>query len=120
MRSIIPDSAVEWFWCRVDGQLLLYTEEVGLRVRPAPVSPLYPKIRFAFTDHPITVWVGAILLRLYFEVIGLRASLVPLLVPFAKTSNNQIPPVDVRLAWWYGLALGAERFAHMTRYRVER
>lgn len=25
--------------------------------------------------------------------------------------------MDVLLAWWYGLALGAERFAHMTRYR---
>lgn len=88
-----------------------------MRVRPAPVSPLYPKIRFAFTDHPITIWAGVILLRLYFELIGLRTSLAPLLVPFAKTSNNQIPTVDVLLAWWYGLALGAERVAHMTRYR---
>jgi len=25
--------------------------------------------------------------------------------------------VDVLLAWWYGLALGAERFEHLTRYR---
>jgi Transposase DDE domain group 1 len=88
-----------------------------MRARSAPVSPLYPKIRFAFTDHPITVWAGALLLRLYFELIGLRTALVPLLVPFAKTSNNQIPAVDVLLAWWYGLALGAERFEHMTRYR---
>ena len=88
-----------------------------MRARPAPASPLYPKIRFACTDHPITVWAGAILLRLYFELMGLRATLVPLRVPFAKTSNNQIPAVDVLLAWWYGLALGAERFEHMTRYR---
>jgi hypothetical protein len=57
------------------------------------------------------------LLRLYFEVIGLRAALAPLLTPFTKTSNNQIPAVDVLLAWWYGLALGAERFEHLTRYR---
>jgi hypothetical protein len=88
-----------------------------MRPRPAPASPLYPKIRFAFTDHPITVWAGAILLRLYFELLGLRAALVPLLTPFAKTSNNQIPAVDVLLAWWYGLTLGAERFEHFTRYR---
>ncbi len=54
---------------------------------PVPVSPLYPKIRFAFTDHPITVGAGGILLRLYFELIGLRASLAPLLVPFTKTSK---------------------------------
>lgn len=82
-----------------------------------PASPLYPKIRFAFTDHPITVWAGVILLRLYFELIGVRAGVAPLLAPFAKRSNNQIPAVDVLLAWWYGLALGAERFEHMTRYR---
>jgi hypothetical protein len=88
-----------------------------MRARQALASPLYPKIRFAFTDHPITVWAGAILLRLYFELVGLRGALVPLLVPFAKTSNNQIPVVDVLLAWWYGLALGAERFEHLTRYR---
>ncbi|MBX3324929.1 MAG: IS1380 family transposase [Nitrospira sp.] len=88
-----------------------------MQVRRPPASPLYPKIRFAFTDHPITVWAGAILLRLYFELIGLRATLTPWLVPFTKTSNNQIPAADVLLAWWYGLALGAERFEHFTRYR---
>lgn len=88
-----------------------------MRTRSVPASPLYPKIRFAFTDHPITVWAGAILLRLYVELIGLRGVLVPRLLPFAKTSHNQLPAVNVLLAWWYGLALGAERFEHMTRYR---
>ena len=86
-------------------------------IRQPLASPLYPKIRFAFTDHPITVWAGAILLRLYCELMGLRAAVSLLLAPFAKTSNNQIPAVDVLLAWWYGLALGAERFEHVTRYR---
>jgi len=88
-----------------------------MRPRQPPTSPRYPTIRFAFTDHPSTGWTGAILLRLYFELIGLRAMLAPWLVPFTKTSNNQIPAVDLLLAWWYGLALGAERFGHMTRYR---
>lgn len=88
-----------------------------MRPRHLAASSLYPKIRFAFTDHPITVWAGAILLRLYFEWIGLRAALAPVLTPFTKTSNNQIAAVDVLLAWWYGLALGAERFEHFTRYR---
>jgi hypothetical protein len=86
--------------------------------RPSSLaSPLYPNIRFAFTDHPITVWAGAILLRLYFELIGLRAVLQTTLAPLAKRSNHQIPVSDVLLAWFYGLALGAERFAHFTRYR---
>ncbi len=82
-----------------------------MRARPALASPLYPKLRFAFTDHPITVWAGVILLRLYVELLDLRTALTNVLTPVAKTSNHQIPVVDVLLAWWYGLALGAERLA---------
>ncbi len=83
-------------------------------------SPLYPKILFGFTEHPITVWAGVILLRLYFEWIKLREELNQALVGFAKRSNNQISSVDVMLSWYYGLALGAERFEHFTRYRRDR
>jgi len=36
-------------------------------------SPLYRRIRFGFTAHPITVWAGVILLRLYFEWVKQRA-----------------------------------------------
>lgn len=39
---------------------------------------------------------------------------------FTKRSNNQISAVDVMLGWFYGLALGAERFEHLTRYRRDR
>src|SRR5260370_32092557 len=80
-------------------------------------SPLYPKILFGFTDHPITVWAGVILLRVYFEWIKLREELDETLVNFSKRSNNQIGSVEVMLSWFYGLALGAERFEHFTRYR---
>jgi len=83
-------------------------------------SPLYPKILFGFTSHPITVWAGVILLRLYFEWMGLRQELGKVLAGFAKRSNNQISSVDVMLSWFYGLALGAERFEHFTRYRRDR
>ena len=88
-----------------------------MRTRQPSASPLYPKLRFAFTDHSITVWAGVILLRLYIEFLNLRTALTSVLTPMAKTSNHQIPVVDVLLAWWYGLALGAERFEHLTRYR---
>ena len=71
-----------------------------MRVRPAPASPLYPKLRFAFTDHPITVWAGVILLRLYVELLDLRSAVTRVLTPVAKTSHHQIPVVDVLLAWW--------------------
>jgi hypothetical protein len=83
-------------------------------------SPLYPKIVFGFTVHPITVWAGVILLRLYFEWIKLREELGQALVGLAKRSNNQIASVDVMLSWYYGLALGAQRFEHFTRYRRDR
>ncbi len=83
-------------------------------------SPLYPKILFGFTDHPITVWAGVILLRVYFEWIQLREELNAALVNFSKRSNNQISSVEVMLSWFYGLALGAERFEHFTRYRRDR
>ena len=53
-------------------------------------SPLYPKILFGFTEHPITVWAGLILLRLYFEWIKLREELSEALEGFAKHSNNQM------------------------------
>ena len=83
-------------------------------------SPVYPKIVFGFTAHPITVWAGVILLRLYFEWIKLREELSKALVGFAKHSNNQISSVEVMLSWFYGLALGAERFEHFSRYRRDR
>ena len=83
-------------------------------------SPLYRRIGFGFTDHPITVWAGLILLRLYFEWIKLREELNETLVKFSKRSNNQISSVEVMPSWFYGLALGAERFEHFTRYRRDR
>ncbi len=66
------------------------------------------------------MWAGVILLRLYFEWIKLREELSEALVGFTKGSNNQIASVDVMLSWYYGLALGAQRFEHFTRYRRDR
>ena len=91
-----------------------------MRERVVERSPLYRKIGFGFTKHPITVWAGVILLRLYFEWIKLREELNEALVRIAKRSNHQISSVDVMLSWFYGLALGAERFEHFTRYRRDR
>ncbi|HEX7232097.1 MAG TPA: IS1380 family transposase [Candidatus Binatia bacterium] len=88
--------------------------------RKAEGSPLYPRIGFGFTSHPITVWAGVILLRLYFEWIKVREELNKALAGFVKRSNNQIAPAEVMLSWFYGLALGAQRFEHFTRYRHDR
>ena len=43
------------------------------------------------------MWAGAILLRLYFELIGRRAALAPVLAPFTKHSPNQIPALYLLL-----------------------
>jgi hypothetical protein len=67
--------------------------------------PQAPRCGYRLADH----CVGRILLRLYFELLGLRAALIPLLGPFAETSNSQIPAVGVVLAWWCGLALSLQR-----------
>ena len=88
-----------------------------MKQRMREASPLYPKILFRFTDHPITVWAGVILLRVYFEWVGLRQEIGQVLGEFVKRSNNQIASVEVMLSWFYGLALGASRFEHFTRYR---
>lgn len=88
-----------------------------MKQRITQASPLYPKIIFRFTDHPMTVWAGVILLRVYFEWVGLRQELGQVLGEFVKRSNNQIGSVEVILSWFYGLALGASRFEHFTRYR---
>jgi Transposase DDE domain group 1 len=80
-------------------------------------SPLYPRILFRFTDHPITVWAGVILLRVYFEWVGWRNEIAQVMGEFVKRSNNQIGSVEVMLSWFYGLALGVSRFEHFTRYR---
>lgn len=78
-------------------------------VRQIPTSPLHPKIRFACTDHPITIWARAILLRLYFELIGLRAA--PDTVAHAIHEDfEQSNSCCGRAAGLVGLALGAERF----------
>jgi hypothetical protein len=47
-------------------------------------SPLYPKIMFGFTNHPITVWAEVILLRVYFEWIKLGEELSVGLVSFVR------------------------------------
>jgi hypothetical protein len=88
-----------------------------MKCRSREASPLYPTILFRFTDHPITVWAGMILLRVYFEWVGLRKELGEVLGEWVKRSNNQISNVEVMLSWFYGLALGAKRFEHFTRYR---
>ena len=64
-------------------------------------SPLYPKILFGFTDHPITVWAGVILLRVYFEWIKLREELDETLVESqAVKQPDRVGGGDAELVLW--------------------
>ena len=88
-----------------------------MRTRQPDCSPLYLKILFACIACPIMVW--PILLRLYFELIELRARLVPVLAPFAKHSPSQITTLVVPQASAYGkdhrraLKCGTQALRHM-------
>ena len=48
-------------------------------IGPPGRSPLYPTTQFACAAYPTTLWGAAILLRLYFELIGLCAIFAPML-----------------------------------------
>jgi hypothetical protein len=73
------------------------------------------------SQHPITVWAGVILLRLCFEWIKLREELSEALVGFTKAieQSDSVRGSNAE-SWFYGLALGAERFDHFSRYRRDR
>ena len=88
-----------------------------MKQRVAESSPLYPKILLRFTDHPTTVWARVILLRVYFEWVGLRKEIAQVLGVVVRSLDQQIASVEVMLSWFSGLALGVSRFEHCTRYR---
>lgn len=73
--KINPNSAAGFRLDTIGYSFVSLLQEVPMPRPSSLASPLYPNIRFAFTDHPITVWAGAILLRLSFELICLRADL---------------------------------------------
>ena len=72
-------------------------------------SPLYRRIGFGFTAHPITVWAGVILLRLYFEWIKLREELGEALVGLSQTfePSNFVGGCDAELVLRVGIRGGA-------------
>jgi hypothetical protein len=77
------------------------------------------RLQIAYTDKPVTGWGGLVALTRYFDRRGVRALLAKAL-PDGRTSHNQIPVVDIVLAFLAGVLLGARRFAHVERLRADK
>jgi hypothetical protein len=72
----------------------------------------------SFTDKPVTAWGGLSPIARFFKKIGL-ADLLGAALPNLKISNNQIPAVEIVLAFFVGVLRGASRFAHVAFLRMD-
>src|ERR1700739_2298902 len=67
-----------------------------------------------YTGKPVSGWGGLVAVMRYLERRGVRRVLEGAL-PDGRTSPNQIPVVDVVLAFFAGVLTGSRRFAHVER-----
>ena len=76
------------------------------------------RLQIAYTAKPVSGWGGLVALARYFDHLGLRALLEQAL-PDGRTSPNQIPAVEIVLAFFAAVLTGATRFAHVERLRAD-
>ncbi len=76
------------------------------------------RLRVEYTDKPVSGWGGLVAVARYFERRGLR-ELLRRALPDGRTSPNQIPVVDMVLAFLIAVLTGARRFAHVERLRSD-
>jgi hypothetical protein len=74
------------------------------------------RLQIAYTAKPVSGWGGLVALMRYCERVGVRALLQQAL-PDGRTSPNQIPAVEIILAFFAAVLTGATRFAHVERLR---
>jgi Transposase DDE domain group 1 len=74
------------------------------------------RLEIAYTDKPVSGWGGLVAVVRFFEKIGVREALLCAL-PDGRTSPNQIPVVDIVLAFLMSVLTGGRRFAHIERLR---
>ena len=73
-------------------------------------------LEIAYTDKPVSGWGGLVLPFRFFEKVRLSEWLSRAL-PDGRTSNNQIPILDMVLALFALVLTGGRRFAHVERLR---
>lgn len=76
------------------------------------------RLEIAYTAKPLSGWGGLVALARAWERLGVRALLARAL-PDGRCSPNQVPVVDIVLAFWVSVLTGARRFAHVERLRAD-
>jgi Transposase DDE domain group 1 len=71
-----------------------------------------------YTGKPVSGWGGLLAVMRYLERRGVRQVLASAL-PDGRTSPNQIPVVDLVLAFLAAVLTGGRRFAHVERLRTD-
>lgn len=79
---------------------------------------LSERLEIEYTAKPVSGWGGLVALGRYCDRLGLRALLAQAL-PDGRTSPNQIPAVEIVVAFFAAVLTGATRFAHMERLRAD-
>ena len=74
--------------------------------------------RLRYTGKPVNGWGGLVAVIRYLELRGVRRVLEGAL-PDGRTSPNQIPIVDMVLAFFAAVLTSSRRFAHVERLRCD-
>lgn len=77
-----------------------------------------PQVEVAFTDKPVSGWGGLLSIGRFFDALGVREALAQAL-PDGRTSNNQVPVVDMVMQLIATVLSGGSRFEHIERVRVD-
>lgn len=77
------------------------------------------EIQIGLTRKPITAWGGVAVFAAFCETVGLRAVLDRVLNGLGRTSPNALPAADHMLSFMVGVLVGASRFLHLERLRVD-
>lgn len=75
-------------------------------------------LELRYTGKPVSGWGGLLAVMRYFERRGVREVLQSAL-PDGRTSPNQIPVVDLVVAFLVAVLTGGRRFAHVERLRTD-
>jgi hypothetical protein len=75
-------------------------------------------LELRYTGKPVSGWGGLVAVMRYLEGRGIRQVLGGAL-PDGRTSPNQIPVVDMVLAFFAAVLTGGRRFAHVERLRSD-
>lgn len=76
-------------------------------------------LELRYTGKPVSGWGGLLAVMRYLEARGVRRVLEAAL-PDGRTSPNQIPVVDLVVAFLAAVLTGGRRFAHVERLRTDK